>query len=178
MWCRKCSGYARQRMGPKLLNCCRPEREWSTGSSTSSGQEDKRDAEIKELRAQIQLLQKNSGGAEQGGKAFHWGKKVDWRKSGVWTLRMRLRIERNWMRRGKKLQKNLREVEKLSCVPKEDQDRLKNDLQQRLLGVEQRRHDILPDHQKVQTRSQKIQSTKKTKEGTCRKKMLQHKKRC
>ena len=25
IWCRKCSGYARQRMGPKLLNCCRPE---------------------------------------------------------------------------------------------------------------------------------------------------------
>ena len=25
IWCRRCSGYARQRMGPKLLNCCRPE---------------------------------------------------------------------------------------------------------------------------------------------------------
>ena len=25
IWCRKCSGYARQRMGPQLLNCCRPE---------------------------------------------------------------------------------------------------------------------------------------------------------
>ena len=25
IWCRKCSGYARQRMGPKLVNCCRPE---------------------------------------------------------------------------------------------------------------------------------------------------------
>ena len=24
-WCRKCSGYARQRMGPKLMNCCRLE---------------------------------------------------------------------------------------------------------------------------------------------------------
>ena len=24
IWCRKFSGYARQRMGPKLLNCCRP----------------------------------------------------------------------------------------------------------------------------------------------------------
>ena len=24
-WCRRCSGYARQRMGPKLMNCCRPE---------------------------------------------------------------------------------------------------------------------------------------------------------
>ena len=25
IWCRKCSGYARQRMGPKMVNCCRPE---------------------------------------------------------------------------------------------------------------------------------------------------------
>ena len=24
-WCRKCSGYARHRMGSKLMNCCRPE---------------------------------------------------------------------------------------------------------------------------------------------------------
>ena len=26
IWRRKCSGFARQRMGPKLLNCCKPER--------------------------------------------------------------------------------------------------------------------------------------------------------
>ena len=25
IWCRKCSGYARQRMGPKQKNCCKPE---------------------------------------------------------------------------------------------------------------------------------------------------------
>ena len=25
IWCRKCSGYAKQRMGPKLVNCCKPE---------------------------------------------------------------------------------------------------------------------------------------------------------
>ena len=25
IWCRKCSGYARQRMGAKLMNCCKPE---------------------------------------------------------------------------------------------------------------------------------------------------------
>ena len=25
IWCWKCSGFARQRMGPKLMNCCRPE---------------------------------------------------------------------------------------------------------------------------------------------------------
>ena len=25
IWCRKCSGYARQRTGRKLKNCCKPE---------------------------------------------------------------------------------------------------------------------------------------------------------
>ena len=25
IWCRKCSGHARQRMAPKLINCCMPE---------------------------------------------------------------------------------------------------------------------------------------------------------
>ena len=25
IWCRKCSGHARQRIGPKRVNCCRPE---------------------------------------------------------------------------------------------------------------------------------------------------------
>ena len=25
IWCRKCSSYARRRMGPKLLNCCKLE---------------------------------------------------------------------------------------------------------------------------------------------------------
>ena len=25
IWCRKCSGHARQRMGPQLMNCCKPE---------------------------------------------------------------------------------------------------------------------------------------------------------
>ena len=31
IWCRKCSGCARQRMGPKLMNCCRPERMGTQG---------------------------------------------------------------------------------------------------------------------------------------------------
>ena len=25
IWCRKCSGYARQRMEAKLMNCCKPD---------------------------------------------------------------------------------------------------------------------------------------------------------
>ena len=57
-----------------------------------------------------------------------------------------------------KLQKELRNVEKFSCVPKEFQEHLESNLQQQLQEVEQRRHDLMPEHQKVQKRSQKIQS--------------------
>ena len=58
----------------------------------------------------------------------------------------------------KKLQVEFREVEKLSYIPMEVQENLKNDLQQQLQDVEQRRHDLMPEHQKVQNRSQKTHS--------------------
>ena len=56
------------------------------------------------------------------------------------------------------LHKELRDVEKLSCTPKEVQDSLKSNLQQQLQEVEQRRHDLMPERQKAQKRSQNIQS--------------------
>ena len=57
---------------------------------------------------------------------------------------------KNWMWIEKKLRKELREVEKLSKMQKEFQENLKNDLQHQLQEVERRRHDLMPEHQKVQ----------------------------
>ena len=45
---------------------------------------------------------------------------------------------KKWDEQRKKLQKELRDVEKLSCVLKEVQDSLKNDLLQQLQEVAQR----------------------------------------
>ena len=56
------------------------------------------------------------------------------------------------------MQNELRDIEKLSLVSKEAQDTLKSDLQRQLQGVEQSRHDLMPEHQKVQKRSRKIQN--------------------
>ena len=53
----------------------------------------------------------------------------------------------------RKLQKELRDLEKFSCVPKEFQESVKSNLQQQLQEVEQRRHDLVPEHQNVQKRS-------------------------
>ena len=49
-----------------------------------------------------------------------------------------------------KLQRELREIEKFSCVPKEVQESLKSNQQEQLLEVEQSRHDLMPEHQKAQ----------------------------
>ena len=58
----------------------------------------------------------------------------------------------------KRLQVQLREVERFTDAPKEIQSSLKGILQQQLQEVEQRRNDLLPEHQRAQKKSQKIQS--------------------
>ena len=58
----------------------------------------------------------------------------------------------------KKLQKELRDVERLSLISKEAQESIKQSLQHQLQEVEKRRHDFMLELQKVQKRSQKIQS--------------------
>ena len=57
----------------------------------------------------------------------------------------------------KKLQKELRDVEKLLCISKEVRDSLKNVVRQQLQEVEQWRHDPMPEPQKAQKISKKIQ---------------------
>ena len=58
----------------------------------------------------------------------------------------------------KKLQKELRDVDRLSFVTEEMQESIMESLQHQLQEVEKRRHDLMPAHQKFQKRSQKIQS--------------------
>ena len=77
----------------------------------------------------------------------------------------------------KKMQKELREVHRLSFVSKEMQESIKESLQNWLQDVEKRRKDLMPEHQKVRKRSQKIQSTW-TEEEICRKKVRQQKRKC
>ena len=49
----------------------------------------------------------------------------------------------------KKLQKEIREVDRLSFVSKELQETIKESVQHHLQEVEKRRHDLMPEHQKV-----------------------------
>ena len=123
--------------------------EWSTGSPTSSGEEGKRnksfEAENKELRARLEALEKKEGEGVQGGQGL-----PSRRESGLeeeWCVEMDLEDEAESRKKldeqKRKLQKELPNIEKFSCVPKEFQESLKSNLQQQL--------------QEVQKRSQKIQ---------------------
>ena len=49
-----------------------------------------------------------------------------------------------------KLQKELRDVDRLSFVSEEMQESIKEALQHQLQDVEKRRHDLMLEHQKVQ----------------------------
>ena len=107
--------------------------EWSTGCSTSSGEEDRKsksqEAEIKELRVKVEHHEKTEWRRSPGRPSLR-------RESGMeeeWGLDVEDEIEsrKKLDEQRKKLQKDLREVEKLSCVSKEVQESLKNDLQQK-----------------------------------------------
>ena len=63
---------------------------------------------------------------------------------------MRSRVAKKLDEQRRKLQKVLRVIEKFLCVPKEFQENLKSNLQQQLQEVEQRRHDLMPEHLTVQ----------------------------
>ena len=131
--------------------------EWSTGSSTSSGEEERKSKSLEaENRVRPGLSPWRRKGKEpKQGLSY----KRAWRKSGDWTrtLRMRSRVAKK-LDEQKKSYRRIRDIEKILCVPKEFQENLKSNLQQQLQEVEQRKHDLMPEHQRVQKKSQKIQS--------------------
>ena len=85
------------------------------------------------------------------------GKKETWKMCGE-SIEDETESFQKMDEQKKKLQKELRDVEKLSLISKETQQNIKESLQHQLQEVERRRHDLMLEHQKVQNRPQKIQS--------------------
>ena len=84
------------------------------------------------------------------GKGFHQGERAVWKKSGVWrwTTRMRQRVDRSWMNRRRSSRRSC-EISRSSRVSRKSfRKNPKNNLQQQLQEVEQRKHDLMPEHQK------------------------------
>ena len=77
----------------------------------------------------------------------------------------------------KKMQRELQEVGRLSFASKELQENLVESLQHQLQELEKRRNDLMPEHQRVNKRSQKIQSIQ-DKRKTCRKRAWRQEKKC
>ena len=88
----------------------------------------RRVAENKELQAGLRPWRGRKGKDPKEGKDFHPGEKAAWRKSGEWrwTSRMRSRVAKKLDEQRRKLQKELRVIEKFLCVPKEFQENLKS----------------------------------------------------
>ena len=132
-------------------------RERKTGGTKAWRQQNK------ELRARLEALEKKEWEGVQGGQGLPSG-----RESGLeeeWGVELNLQDEvesrKKLDEQRRKLQKELRGFEKFSCVPKEFQENVKSYLQEQLQELEQRRHDLMPEHQKAQKRSQNIQSLQK-----------------
>ena len=115
------------------------------------------EAENKELRARIDGLEKKEG--VQRGQSIPSREGSD--SEDVWGEFMEVENEAETRRKldeqKKKLQKELRDVDRLSFVTKEVQESIMESVQHQLQEVEKRRHDLMPEHQKFQKRSQKIQ---------------------
>ena len=136
--------------------------EWSTGSSTSSGEEDRKtrslEAENKELRARSDAMEKKE--RVQGGSRVSLLKEEETRKMcgrDFMEVEDEAECRKKRDEQKQKMQKELREVCRLSSVSKDMQESIKESLQHQLQEVEKRRHDLMPENQKVQKR-QKIQS--------------------
>ena len=138
------------------------------------------EAENKEPWARIEALEKKEGEGVQGGQGL-----PSRRESGLeegWGVEMDLEDEvesrKKLDEQTRKLQKELRDIEKFSCVPKEFHGNLRSCLQQQLQEVEQGRHDLMPEHQKSAEKIRKRHKAFRKTEEICKKKVLQHKRRC
>ena len=113
-------------------------RDWSTGSSGSSGEEERKarslEAENQELRARIEAMGKKEGAQNGSGISFEEGHSEE-----VWRDCMEVEDDAECRRKldepRKKMQRELQEVERLSFASKEVQENLVESLQHQLQEV-------------------------------------------
>ena len=137
----------------------------SSGSSTSSGGENRSirdpETEIRRLREELKRYQRvEKRQVTQCEPACEEGKLEE---DGQMEVGGETESEKNLDERKKKLQKPLRDIEKFTDMNKHIVEGPKEKWQQELQDIEQRRNDLLPEHQQMQKRSQKLQSLQDTK---------------
>ena len=139
-------------------------REWYSGSSSSSGGEECKSheqEEIKRLRAQVELLSKQqgmrktpeeSGELARRGSGSEEGCKMEFEEEA--DCKKKLEEQK------KSLQRQLRDIENFASMDPffRDRDRQKEVWKEELEEIERKRTELLPEHQKMQKSSQKSQS--------------------
>ena len=134
-------------------------REWYSGSSSSSGREEwksQEQEEIKRLRAQVELLSRQQGAVkspEEPGEPA---------RRGRWNLEEGCKMEFD---RGDKLEeqkkslrRQLREIEKFANMDPAFRNKQKEVWKEELEEIERKRAELLLEHQKMKKKSQKLQS--------------------
>ena len=97
--------------------------DWSTGSSTweEDGKSKSLEAENQELQPRLEALEKKEGEGAQGGQGLPFRRESGMEEECRMDMDFGDEIAANEQKR--KLQKELRDIEKFSCVPKEFQER-------------------------------------------------------
>ena len=120
----------------------------------------------------MRLWRRKEGKQPKEGKAFHAGEKVAWKKSGGMDMDVEDEIESRKKLDEQKKRSCRRSCEKLKrsrVCRKRFRKASKMICRQQSQEVEQRRHDLVPEHQTVQKRSQKFEAFR-IKEELCKKK--------
>ena len=104
---------------------------------------------IKSVEHELMLWERRK--EHKKGQVSSVRKKETRKKCGetLWKSRMTPSVAENWMNRGK-MQRELREVERLSFASKEVQENLVESLQHQLQEVEKKRNDLMTEHHRVQ----------------------------
>ena len=130
----------------------------SSRSSSSSGGKNKRsrepEAETRELREELQRYKSMEKEARNSVRICRWRM---WARRRLERWKLVKRLRRSWISERKSC-KNSCETFTGSQIYRKTQEVFQEKWQQELQDIEQRRHDLLPEHQKLQKRFQNLQS--------------------
>ena len=111
-----------------------------------------------EFRSQVERHRRQRGEAEQDGPSDPVRRESGLEEDCGMEVEDEVERRKKLDEQRKRLQRQLRDVERFGDVSQEVQSSLKKNLQKQPQEVEQRRNDLLPEHQRAQKRSQKIQN--------------------
>ena len=111
---------------------------------------------MKSFGLRFSSFEYSRGEAGQEGQGDPAGLEEDWNMDCEEEVENKKKLDEQ----RKRLQKQLRDLEKFTCMPQDIQSKLKETWQLELQDIEQKRNDLVSEHQhqRAQKRSQNIRS--------------------